>query len=638
MIVILRGRGLLRLVGPLFVYDMARLARRGRTTFLRGAYASVLLVWLCVMAADRFPGLLHQVFQAPTTSIPGWANFARGFGIVLLSLQAAAVLVLTPAYLAGAFAEEKERRTIDLLFTTDLRDRELVLGKLFGRLLHLALVLLAALPIFALTRLWGGIDDNMLFAGFAVSAMTLLSVGSLSILCSVLIRSVLGAVVTSYFLVFLLNLFCLAIPAVSPLLFLQAWDRQVISEWKEWQEVWGLAAGPGAALAPPPSSIGILLQMLLAYVLVHGFIFLACTGSAIRLLRDCCLAPGEVMLRGMLLEGRVIMPWGTEAWPATEERWRPPPSAFRPKPVREPALLWKEMHQGIAAIPGPTLREWFEPSWRPIVAVLLGCSAVSLLLLALAPTVWSPTMATLNGFVRLVTVFLAGTWSLLLAFRAAGCISRERDPRTLDSLLALPLDRAEILRAKWLGSILRYRQLGYALGVAWIMGLAVGALHPLAVLLLVVAVGIHLSFLASLGLWLSLVSGKTLWANMSMALVVLLLFLGPWLGVPFGERYFGATSSGWLHRLLEVPISPGYTWWFSAFSWVAGWDWLSTSPFSSDFAEVVAGGDPYSRRAAVQILVSLPIFAGVAWALWRLSCRRFQRAARRQRVLVETAG
>src|SRR5207245_9325864 len=136
------------------------------------------------------PGLFNQIFRPPTTSIPAWADFARGYGVVLLSLQAAAVLLLTPAYLAGAFAEEKERRTLDLLFITELRDRELVLGKLFGRLLHLAIILLVALPIFSLTRLWGGVDDNMLLAGFAVSAMTLLSVGSLSMLCSVLFRTV----------------------------------------------------------------------------------------------------------------------------------------------------------------------------------------------------------------------------------------------------------------------------------------------------------------------------------------------------------------------------------------------------------------------------------------------------------------
>src|SRR5207248_1180335 len=79
----LRAGGGLRFVGPLFFYDLARLARRGRATVLRCAYAGVLLAWLCVMVTDRFPGLLHDAFQAPAMSIREWAEFARGYGMVL---------------------------------------------------------------------------------------------------------------------------------------------------------------------------------------------------------------------------------------------------------------------------------------------------------------------------------------------------------------------------------------------------------------------------------------------------------------------------------------------------------------------------------------------------------------------------
>ena len=43
---------------------------------------------------------------------------------------------------------------------TDLRDREIVLGKLFGRLLHLVTVLLTALPILALA-LWASSRGSM---------------------------------------------------------------------------------------------------------------------------------------------------------------------------------------------------------------------------------------------------------------------------------------------------------------------------------------------------------------------------------------------------------------------------------------------------------------------------------------------
>jgi ABC-type transport system involved in multi-copper enzyme maturation permease subunit len=607
----------LRLLGPLFIYDLARLARRGRTTFLHCVYPALLLAWLCAMAVDRFPALPRQIFhgQSPSMAIPEWAEFARRYVIVILSLQAAAVLVLTPAYLAGAIAEEKERRTLDLLFTSDLRDREVVLGKLVGRLVHLATILLAALPIFALTRLWGGCSDELLLAGFAVSTFTMLSVGGLSLLCSVLFRSVLSAVVISYALVFVLNMCCLAVPVTSPLLFVAEWDRQVDAEWKEWQETLVSAGGLSMGLIPPPDPMKTLLQLLIPFVVLHSLIFLACAITAVKMLRECCLAPGEVMLRGMLLEGQAVMPWASAGGPAdapdVSRNTGGPAAVFPAQPVGEPALLWKEMQQGIAAMPGPGLGDWLVPNWRPVVGTLGTIAAGSFLIWWLAPAPWATTVGALNGLTRAVTVLLAGAWCLLLAFRAAGCVSRERDQRTLDGLLMLPGDRADILRAKWLGSILRYRQLGYGLAAAWAFGLALGALHPAALLLLSAALAVHLAFLSSLGLWLSLVSRNTLWANLSMAAILLLLFLGSLPGPALVPAVDVGREGGWLQRLLEIHISPGLTWWSAAFSW-------------PELARAIAASDRPFLTSLLEALVSLPVFGIAAWVLWRLACRKLR--------------
>src|SRR5262249_60934626 len=86
-----------------------------------------------------------------------------------------AVLVLPPAYLAGAIAEEKDRRTLPLLFLTPLYDREIVLGKLFARLAHLGGVLLTGVPILSLLLLWGGVDRPVLLGVVGVTLIHLLT-------------------------------------------------------------------------------------------------------------------------------------------------------------------------------------------------------------------------------------------------------------------------------------------------------------------------------------------------------------------------------------------------------------------------------------------------------------------------------
>ena len=51
-----------------------------------------------------------------------------------------------------AVADEKDRRTLDYLLTTDLGDSEIVFGKLIARLATLSLILLTGLPIFSLLQ------------------------------------------------------------------------------------------------------------------------------------------------------------------------------------------------------------------------------------------------------------------------------------------------------------------------------------------------------------------------------------------------------------------------------------------------------------------------------------------------------
>ena len=91
------------------------------------------------------------------------------------------MLLLTPAYVAPAIAEEKERRTLEYLFTSDLRNREIVLGKLAVRLGHIVLYILAGLPILCLTMRFGGVSiERILFAYIlALGSMVATGCGSM---------------------------------------------------------------------------------------------------------------------------------------------------------------------------------------------------------------------------------------------------------------------------------------------------------------------------------------------------------------------------------------------------------------------------------------------------------------------------
>jgi hypothetical protein len=124
--------------------------RRTRFFVVRTAYVAILLIlmctaWLVLAGAQRVRDL---------------GDLAR-FGMILFQILAPLQLVVasfSAALLAAsAVAQEKDRRTLILLLMTHLTNSELVLGRLMASLLNVLVLLTAALPLFALTTLLGGI-------------------------------------------------------------------------------------------------------------------------------------------------------------------------------------------------------------------------------------------------------------------------------------------------------------------------------------------------------------------------------------------------------------------------------------------------------------------------------------------------
>src|SRR5262249_44142193 len=110
--------------GPILPFDLLRLARRGRAFSLRAWYAGCLLIALFLSYAHT--GLFDQE-QIRVNELAGFAGEFFGAFAVLQYLM---VMVLAPACVAGCFAEERQSRALEILLTTPLSNREIILGKL----------------------------------------------------------------------------------------------------------------------------------------------------------------------------------------------------------------------------------------------------------------------------------------------------------------------------------------------------------------------------------------------------------------------------------------------------------------------------------------------------------------------------
>src|SRR5262249_53016529 len=103
-----------------------------------------------------------------------------------------------PGLVAGTIAVEKERKTLEFMLATDLRNREIVFGKLVARLVTLLMYALAGLPVIGLAMMFGGIDPNLLLAGYGATVLTIFSLSALSVFFSVLQRKPRDAIALTY--------------------------------------------------------------------------------------------------------------------------------------------------------------------------------------------------------------------------------------------------------------------------------------------------------------------------------------------------------------------------------------------------------------------------------------------------------
>jgi ABC-type transport system involved in multi-copper enzyme maturation permease subunit len=189
------------LIGPLFGWELIRLARRGQDMRGRFILAATLLfvltsftqLWFWnVSPADVFLGTSQSM------SIEQSAKFGRGFALTFVLAQLGIMMLLTPAYAAGGISEEKEKKTLVYLLVSDLTSREILMGKFAGRLVFLLGIMFAGLPILSMTTLYGGVSINFLLMSYLLTAGTVTMLAAISAAAAMVADTYRGALFRAY--------------------------------------------------------------------------------------------------------------------------------------------------------------------------------------------------------------------------------------------------------------------------------------------------------------------------------------------------------------------------------------------------------------------------------------------------------
>lgn len=157
--------------GPLLNREALTLPRQFRFYLLRSGYVFAFFVLLYTAGQATFGWQTYRSLTA--TARFGELTF-QIFALVQMTLMVATALLMT----AGNIAQEKDRRTLILLLMTDLRDHELVLGKLLASLLQVGTLLATSVPVFIALHMLGGITLTQIGLVIAISACAALAAGS----------------------------------------------------------------------------------------------------------------------------------------------------------------------------------------------------------------------------------------------------------------------------------------------------------------------------------------------------------------------------------------------------------------------------------------------------------------------------
>jgi ABC-type transport system involved in multi-copper enzyme maturation permease subunit len=115
----------------------------------------------------------------PVRTLGDLARFGAAAFALVAPVQAAMAVAFSALLAAAAVAQEKDRRTFELLLLTRMNNSELVLGKLLASMLAVLVLIVTALPFFMLLVLLGGVSHAQVARVFGVTLAAALAAGSL---------------------------------------------------------------------------------------------------------------------------------------------------------------------------------------------------------------------------------------------------------------------------------------------------------------------------------------------------------------------------------------------------------------------------------------------------------------------------
>lgn len=490
-----------RLTGPIFDKELRVSSRRRRNYILRFFYPICLTLFVALVWVYTVDISGSVVYRASRMAEAATTIIATIIGFQFVAIQIIAVIMLS-----SAISDEIQHQTLGTLMTTPISSFQIVLGKLFSKLLQLILLLVISLPLMAIVRVFGGVPWKFVVTGLCITLTAGLFAGSLSLFLSVGLSRAYAVMIKTFFLLFVLFAF---VPVLGYYLF----DKLLPSMSTETQFTLLMYFNPFVALQYSFNRMAMPVGFTFHWP-IHCLIMLTAStlllAYTIRVVRRIAIrqATGDLNLSRKKIRSGKSKNSSSQSHP-------PVVSSATLRPVKGQAVCWKESRTSL--IKGGRRKG------------MIGLAAAVIALLATYGMQWHNRILD-EGYVHntyiSIFMFMGLIYTIVIS---ATSITTEKESRTWPLLLTTTLNDWQILFGKAYGVLRRCLPIWLFLIGHLLLFIARKYIHVLALVYMPLVIISTLVFLMGSGLYFSARCKRTSSAVISNLGLVLIL----WMVIPF---------------------------------------------------------------------------------------------------------
>lgn len=447
------------LLGPVFVKEMLEVARRPGYYVARMLLGVIVLVVLGVI-----------LYESPRTySIAMTAQVGHFMFLGWMWTQFLVLAAVTPTFVCGLIAGEKDKSTLEILFTTDLKNREIIVGKLASRWLLLLLMLVSSMPVVIILALFGGVNYRDMYLGVGLTVSVTAFIAALGMYFSLVTAKPWIAMLRTYMAGAILWLLLPMLSAWAIHLWMNGGQPPALFWFFLflWHPLLDMALLTDGRGAPVPLMIDDMI------LLACGFWLLAASG----LFTYCCLKLRAFNTLGTTpvlwrIAGRVVaeirrrLTWPGERLPGWRTLCRVATDARRRWGERlldfNPMLFRND--RGDA----------YDGEHHLLVMQFVGMIAL-IIFFAMQSTISGGRLQSSWAFTPALTAMMLAI-HLVLVVLAAGSVAREAERGTLEQLMLTSIAPAQVVTGHFLGVLKTLKPSFCALAATIAFGMVTGAL------------------------------------------------------------------------------------------------------------------------------------------------------------------